>query len=125
MSGLRSKSIHELRAILQGYGDRADLFSMTPTQLVQAIESKQQGSVAQPVVIPSPQYDARLMMKPPSKITVQNELIDLLKPYTDRGLHLSFPDPESWRMQWGKREDNGTLRMPLRVALDCAQRIMR
>lgn len=121
---LHKKTIHELRAIAQGYGI-PDLFAKTDIQLTQAIELKQQEMVPdKPEPIPPPQYDARLMMKPPAKRSSQKDIEELLAPHVARGLHLHF-DEERWYMQFDKRTDEGTLRMPLRTVLTCAGKIMK
>lgn len=121
---LRGKSIHQLRSIAQGYSI-PDIFSMDDKQLIQEIELKQLGMVPTPaVVIQQPTYDARLMTKPPSKSSDERSIRDLLMPFVTRGLHISF-DHERWYMVWGKRTDEGTMRMPLRVVLRCAEKIMK
>jgi len=118
---LHKKTIHELRAIAQGYGV-PDLFGKSVTQLVQAIELKQQGMVVVADPLPArPEYDARLMTRSPSRKTDESEITALLQPYITRGLHLTFPEPEQWHMRWGVREDTGTTRMPLRAVLRCAE----
>lgn len=122
---LRHKSLHQLRGIAQSYGI-SDIFSMDDKQLIQAIEIKQQAhAVPAPIAeIPQPQYDARLMTKPPSKRSDEQSIREMLAGHVARGLHLSFTN-EGWRMQWEKRADEGTLRMPLRVVLHCANQIMK
>jgi hypothetical protein len=122
---LRNKSLTELRAIYQGYGGGKDIFTLSIDQLRQEIEAKQRGMVPKEVIdIPRPEYDARLMDKPPSKKSSIQELNDLMKPYIERGLHF-HTDHESWFMSLGDKNDQGTLRMPLRSVLDCADKIMR
>jgi len=121
---LRKKSLTDLRAIAQSYSI-PDIFSKTDIQLIQAIELKQQEMLPKHVVeIPKPEYDARLMNKPPSKISHVDEIKELLKPYVERGLHVKF-DHERWYMSHGKKTDEGTLRMPLRSVLNCADQIMK
>lgn len=122
---LRSKSIHELRSIAQGMGV-TDIFAKDQIQLVQAIELKQQALMPEPeIVIPKPEYDARLMTKPPAKKGSQQELEELLAPYIARGMRLSFPEPEIWHMVCGKKEDTGNMRQPLKNILQCADKIMK
>lgn len=121
---IRNKSIHELRAIAQGFGV-TDIFAKDQVQLSQAIEMKQKDMVPEPKVeIPKPEYDARLMTKPPAKRGYEHEVKDLLAPYVARGMHLSFPEPEVWAMSFGKKNDTGSMRMPLRVILSCADKLM-
>ena len=120
---LKDKSLHELRAIAQGYGI-ADIFSKDAVQLAQAIELKQV-TMAPALEVPfvQPSYDARLMTAAPADISDEKSVRELLQPLVDRGLHLSF-DPERWYMAHGKRTDEGTMRMPLRVVLRCAEKLM-
>jgi hypothetical protein len=115
----------QLRAIGQGCGVPLDL-SMDEAHLIQAIEAKMKEMVPAPAIeVEKPQYDARLMTKPPAKICTEERLIELLEPYIAIGLHLDFPAPERWRMRYDKREDSGTMRQPPRVVLKCAERLMR
>lgn len=123
MSALRAKSLTELRGIAQSFGVQ-DIFKKDPSQLIQAIEMKQQAiAIPQKIEIPKPTYDARLMLKPPSKQSSKQEIEQLLVPYVERGLNISF-DEERWYMRHGIRTDEGTLRMPLRTVIRCADKIM-
>lgn len=121
---LRSKSLTELRGLAQALGV-SDIFQKDHAHLVQAIELKTQ-NIAPPVVpaIPKPEYDARLMTRPPSKRSSEAELRELLQPYVDRGMRLEITE-EQWKIAIGKKNDQGTLRMPLRVMLKCAEELMR
>lgn len=119
-----NKSLVELRGIAQSLGI-PDIFQKDKPQLVQAIELKQEAFIPAPKVeIPRPEYDARLMTKPPSQLSERVEVEELLAPFVARGMHLKF-DEERWYMSFGKKTDEGTLRMPLRVALRCAEEIMK
>jgi hypothetical protein len=121
---LKTKTIHELRSIAQGFGI-PDLFSKDKDQLVQAIILKQDAMVPEPPIhIPKPEYDARLMTKPPSKRSAEDDIRKLLEPHMANGLHLSFPREEEWEMVMGKKTDTGTCRMPLRHVLMCADRLV-
>lgn len=120
---LQKKSLTELRGIAQSF-EIADIFQKDQRQLIQAIEMKQQAIAPQPKIeIPKPEYDARLMTKPPSKKSDQLEIEALLEPYIARGLHISF-EPEWWKMSFGKKTDEGTMRMPMRQVLRCAEKII-
>jgi hypothetical protein len=123
---LTNKSIHELRAIAEGYGV-PDVFAKDLNELRQAIELKQVAHIKEPEFVPPvrQEYDTRLMTKRPAKTFTQEEAIELTKPHRVRGLVLTFPDPDRWHMRIGIKEDTGTLRMPPRVFLDCADRIMK
>lgn len=121
---LRKKSITDLRAIAQGYGI-PDIFKKTDIQLIQAIELKQKDMTPEPEAsIPQPQYDARLMDKPPAKKSDRQLIRELLQNHLNAGLHLSFTD-EEWHMKHGKKSDSGTIRMPLRTVLNCANNVMK
>lgn len=122
---LKNRSIHQLRQIADGYGI-ANVFSKDANQLIQAIEAKQTDmvrDVSQP--IPRPEYDARLMLKPPSKSSDEREVLNLLQGHISKGLHIEFPEVDRWHMKWGVKEDTGNMRVPLRVILDCADRLMK
>lgn len=120
---LSSKSLIELRGIAQSFGV-SDLFQKDKAQLLQAIQIRQQAIAPEPKIeIPKPEYDARLMTKNPSKLSGQAEIENLLAPYVARGLQLKF-DAECWYMSFSKKTDEGTLRMPLRVVLKCADKVM-
>ncbi len=120
---LASKSLIELRGIAQSF-NIPDLFQKDKIQLLQAIEMKQQALVPEPKVeISRPPYDARLMTKPPSKKSDREEIEQLLSPYIARGLRVTF-DAERWYMTHGKKTDEGTIRMPLRTVLRCADKVL-
>ncbi len=124
MSSLREKSLHQLRGIAQSYGI-GDIFSKDAKQLAQAIEFHQQELIPDVVIdIPKPEYDARLMTKPPSRRSDEESIRELLAQHVDQGLHLSF-DHERWYMKFGKKTDEGTVRMPLRTVLSCANAVMK
>lgn len=123
MSELRNKSMTDLRGIAQSFGV-ADIFKKDQNQLLQAIEIKQKElSPVQPMDIPKPAYDARLMTKPPAKKTDRQLAEEYLAPYVVRGLHIAY-DEERWYMRCGKRTDEGTLRMPPAHLLKCAEQVM-
>ena len=122
---LKDKTIHQLRSIAQGF-DIPDIFSKDHAQLVQAIEMKRDKMIPEPVISPPlPQYDARMMTEDPSAIVSKEELDRMLEPYRAKGLHVSYPDPESFQMEFGKKTDTGTLRQPLRNILLCAEKILK
>lgn len=122
---LEKKSIHELRSIAQGMAIPF-AFSDDAVILRQKIDSKNQGMIPAPTYIPPrPEYDARLMLKPPSKFSNEADVKALLQEHMKRGLILTFPAPEQWHMVCGKKEDSGNMRMPLRVLLHVAEQVMR
>lgn len=122
---LRKKSIHDLRVMAQAFGVN-EIFEKDAARLIQEIELKQEKIFTPPVVeLPfKPEYDARLMTKPPSRRSSPNEITDLLEPYIKIGLKLRL-DEERWYMVCGAKTDEGTIRMPLRHVLECARRIMK
>ncbi len=120
---LRDKSLTELRGIAQSFGVD-DIFKVDNKKLIQMIALKQQALVPTPKIeIPKPEYDARLMTKPPSKKSEQVEAEKLLAPYIAKGLRVRFED-ERWYMSYRNKTDEGTLRMPLRVVLRCAEKVL-
>lgn len=122
---LTDKTLHELRAIAQGYGV-TNLFGKDAKHLIQEIQLHQESMAPETrIVIERPAYDARLMTKAPSRKTSQQEITELLQPYVERGLHLSFPNEEEWHMRFGDREDTGTVRQPLRQILRCAEGVFQ
>jgi hypothetical protein len=122
---MRNKSVHELRGIAQSFGI-ADIFSKDAAQLIQAIELKRTEMIPKAeIVVPKPEYDAKLMTKPPSRKTDRQEIERYLQPYIARGLRLSFPEPEVWAMECGKKNDTGSIRMPIRVVLQCADKVIK
>jgi hypothetical protein len=123
---IANKSIHELRGIAQGYGVSGNIFGMTANELLQAIDGKQKELTPKPVInIPPPEYDGRLRHSPPSESSDESEIKELLKPYTDIGMRLAFPYPETFHISWNNREDTGNIKQPLRIILQCAQQLMK
>lgn len=122
---LEDKTIHQLRAIAQGF-DIPDIFSKDRNQLVQAIELKRDKMIPEPsLTVPKPEYDARLMTAEPNAIVDQAELGRMLEPYISRGMHVDFPDEESFEFRFANKSDTGNLRQPLRAILQCADRVMK
>lgn len=107
--------------------DVADIFEKDAAHLAQEIELKRNIEVFPKLLIPpKPVYDARLMTKPPSKRSSAEEIVELLAPHIQLGLKLEFDEnAERWLMRCGKKSDEGTMRMPLRTILSCAENLMR
>ena len=121
---LRKKSIHDLRVMAQAFGVN-DVFQKDQAHLIQDIELKHKPSTPKIELPPLPAYDARLMKKPPSKKSSVLDLTELMKPYLTSGLKLTFDDNgERWMMRFGERNDEGTMRMPLRSVLECARKLL-
>lgn len=123
---LRQKSIHELRGIAQAM-QVTDIFSKDANHLIQDIELKQQSLAPPPSPpIPKPEYDARLMSKPPAKRSNPVDAVEALREHITRGLRFEMDEiAETWSMSFGKVTDCGTLRMPLRTLIAVANRVMR
>ena len=51
------------------------------------------------------------------------QLMELLEPYIKRGLKVVISD-ETWRFSRGNKNDSGTLRMPIRIALKKAAEVL-
>lgn len=121
---LETKSLTQLRSIAQSFGV-TDIFTKSDTQLRQDIGLKQQElQPKQEISIPQPPYDARLMTKAPSKRASRAEIEDALRVHMDQGLKLSFTE-ENWKMSFGVKNDMGTIRMPLRSVIYCANQLLR
>ena len=120
---LNKKTIHELRIMAQAFGV-TDIFEKDAEHLMQEIELKQHEMIP-PVkdLPPRPTYDARLMTELPASSGNMDEIIDMLEPHIKLGLKLTF-DEENWFMACGKKSDTGTLRMPLRHVLLCAEKVI-
>lgn len=119
---LLKKSIHDLRIMAQVYG-LADIFSKDAKHLAQEIDAKLEVPTVKVTLPERNEYDARLLTQPPNMRTDMDGITDVLKPFIEIGLKLSF-EHEHWVMQWGKRNDTGTIRMPLRHIVACAERLM-
>lgn len=118
------KDLHKLRSIAQGY-NIPDIFAKTENQLRQEIELKQiEHLPKQKEVIPHNPYDARLMTRPPAKKSNRDSILELLQEHIRRGLHVDFPDEETWEMRYAKKIDTGNIRIPLRTILQCANKVM-
>lgn len=122
---LDEKSLTELRAIAQGCGAQFD-FSTSKPHLLQAIRQRSIDIIPKPIeekpVIENPDLLRNL---PPAKNLKPDAVIDMLKPYITKGLRLSFPTQLTWKMEAGKKVDTGTLRMPLRILVRCAEQVMK
>lgn len=118
---LAKKSIHELRAMAQAFGV-TDIFEKDAVHLIQEIELKH---APQPIALAQlPQI--HFVHADPDAHAGAAVIVELLEPFIKVGLKLSFTDDgERWMMKYGKRDDEGTMRMPVRVVLECAKRIMQ
>jgi hypothetical protein len=102
----------------------ADIFEKDALYLMQEIELKQHEMIPPPLELPPrPIYDARLMTESPNAQSDMNGIIDMLEGHIKLGLKLTF-DEESWYMHCGKKSDSGTIRMPLRDIVLCADKVL-
>lgn len=121
---LRKKTVSELRTIAQAFGV-SEIYKLDAKGLIYEIERRQAASI-EPVVElpPRREYDSRTMTKAPARKTDANEVLDYLGEHIRRGLRVRFDD-ERWYMSCGMRTDEGTLRMPVRHVINCADRVLR
>lgn len=120
---LSDKSLSDLRVIAQSYGV-ADIFEKDKNNLLQEIEIKQQKFYRPEVELPpKPVYDMRLASAGPSERTDYEEINEVMLPYIEMGLKLRF-DEERWYMSYNSRTDEGTIRMPLRTVMRCADMLI-
>lgn len=120
---MSKQSMTELRGLCQSMGAKWS-FADDRNALQQKIVTRQTEILPAPIVpvIPIPE-DQRLRTKPPSKISDEETIRQMLQPYIDRGLYLSFSNGQ-FTMKHGERTDSGTMRQPPRVLIDCARRLM-
>lgn len=120
----KSKSLTELRGIAQAIG--CDFtFADSDKILAQKIALKQtEVNPPPPPIVISPPDDQRLRTKPPSKVSNEQMIRELLDPLIERGLKLSFTDSGDYVMRFNDKVDTGTLRQPPRVILACAQKVL-
>lgn len=79
-----------------------------------------------PLQIPDPlaPSDQRLSISVPKFISTQVEISDALADYIKRGLRLTFPTEDQWMITITKKQDSGSLRMPLVDIVRCARDLM-
>ena len=119
------KSIVELRGIAQAIGAKYS-FGDDANKLQRAIDKRLAERIPEPPPLEeSTPMDHRLRSKPPARGITQRQLDEALSDHKGRGLKLYFPKEETWQISFNKKHDSGTLRMPLRVILKCADEILR
>lgn len=120
-----AKTIVELRAMAHALGCKftfADNEAMLRRKIDEAVQKKAPPAATyDPVTAP----DWRLTTRPPARWCDQDMIKEALSGHIERGMRLSFPTPETWRMAFDKREDTGSIRMPLRVVVKCADQILK
>lgn len=122
--GLEQKSITELRGMAQAIGVKID-FGYGKARLIELIGAAMLAKLPKaPDPVPVVPEDQRLRTVPPAKNCEQYQVEEALKPWIDKGLRLSFPKVDEWRMEFLRKHDTGTMRMPLRVIIGCARDVM-
>lgn len=116
------QSLTQLRGLAQSMGVKWS-FSDDMNALKQKIALRQSDMLPPPVlpVVPTPD-DQRMRILPPSKVSDESLVTQMLQPYIARGLHVSFEN-NHFHFRFGERTDSGTLRQPPRVILKCAARL--
>ncbi len=120
---MSKKTMTEIRALAQSMGcdwkwgdDR--------NALEQKIKLKQTDMLPLPE-LPRPFVpdDQRTRTRPPSKVSDEMMITEMLKPYIALGLYVKFENG-MFQMKHGAKTDSGTLRQPPRVIVDCARRLL-
>jgi len=122
---MNKKSLTELRGIAQAIG--CDFtFADDAKHLQQKISLKQEefNPPPPPIMIYAPD-DQRMRTKPPTKISNEQAVRELLDPLIQRGLRLTFTeDGQQFIVKYGDKTDTGTLRQSPRVILQVAQKVL-
>lgn len=120
-----SKSIVELRGIAQAIGAKFS-FSDDAKALQKAIDKKLEERIPKPPQLEELKpEDQRLRTRTPARGMTQKALDEALQDQKKRGLKLYFPTSDTWQMSFNKKVDSGTLRMPLRVIVSCAEEVLK
>jgi len=115
---LDDKTLTELRTIAQGLGVD-DIFSKSPAHLMQDITQKHGELIPKEKIVIPIEYKTL----PTGDIIDTTQLMELLEPYIKRGLRVVLSE-ETWKFSRGNKNDSGTLRMPIRIALKKAAEIL-
>jgi hypothetical protein len=122
---LEDRSLTELRALAQAMGAKF-AFADDKSKIIANIREHMAAKVPKPripdLVEPS---DQSLIIVPPKYVCTQKQIVDALQPYTLKGLVIRFPTEDQWMLSCGKKEDSGTLRMPLLDVVRCARDMVR
>lgn len=118
MAALHEKTLTELRTIAHGLGVD-EIFTKTPAVLIHDIEVKHSALIPKEKIVIPVEY--RLISS--TDMCDKTELLELLEPYIKRGLKVVIGE-DTWRFSFGNRNDTGTLRMPIRIALKKAAEIL-
>ncbi len=115
---LDKKTLTELRTIAQGLGVTG-IFSKSLAQLKQDIQQKHTDLIPQEKIVVPVEY--RTLST--GNMCNKDELMEQLQPYISRGLKVVIGE-EMWKFSFGKKNDSGTLSMPMRIALKKAAEIL-
>ncbi len=121
---LEKKSITELRGIAQAIGCKYE-WADDKKIIIQKIQLKQNAALPKPVIEMRYEQpdDQRLRSLPPSKVSDEKVIRDMLAPLVVNGLKFEVTNGE-WVMRHGVKEDTGNMRMPPRHILRAAERMM-
>ncbi len=123
MAGAK-QSLTNLRGLAQAMGVKW-AFSDDYLALKQKIDARQIEMLpSAPLPVITAPSDQRLRTLPPSKVSSEQMLRTVLRPYVDRGLQLTIED-DWFTMRHGTKTDSGTLRQPPRVIVECARRLFQ
>jgi hypothetical protein len=106
---LETKSIHELRGIAQAVGIKLD-WAWNKQKLIDKIDEK-----TKPPPKPMPQISDE------PKNGDQESLVKALAIYA--GMVITFPTEDTWQMNCGRKQDSGTMHMPVHAIMECARRL--
>lgn len=115
---LEDRSLTELRAMASAMGIKVS-FSQDKQSLAKAIRAEVESKAPKPLPF-APLQPAN----PLNQGAWQGNITEALQPMIDRGLILTFPTSDQWHMQRDKRSDSGTIKMPLRSIVRCAESVM-
>lgn len=115
---LDKKSLTELRGIAQVLGFKFQWVD-SKEKLLDRIQAHVTPAITTPIPFKS---DTPNLSEPEGNN--QQAIIDALKAYTDRGLIITFPTPDTWQIYCNSRYDSGHLSTPLRIIAECAKALL-
>ena len=121
---MSKQSLTEIRGLCQSMGIKWS-FADDMNALRQKISLRQTEMLPPPVlpVIAQPD-DQRMRTLPPSKVSNESMIRQMLEPYIQRGLHVSFEN-NHFHFRYKERTDTGTMRQPPRVIVGVAARLFQ
>ena len=121
---LHLKSITELRVMAQYLGITVNL-GWDKRKLGDMIDAKMQASLNLAPAVSDEPSDALLRTTPRAHNLSQKAVLAALAKYKDSGLVVTFPTPDTIRLTHTvSREDSCSLRVPLRVIVACARKVI-